>query len=312
MVLSRCTPRCRQHGFTLIELLVVIAIIGILIALLLPAVQKVREAAARVRCANNMKQIVLAAHNFHDAQQHFPGNSQDEGGWDWSYQKDRRSWSWLARLLPYLEQDPLYKQVNIDTNTLGESLPYLATGLAIFFCPSDNSMAISPSTNRANLQGVPVATSNYKGVSGDCWCWGTYTNKCNYNGNCNGLTSGNGVFSRGDIKSPATMAKITDGTSKTFFLGEDIPEIDAHCTWPYANGTLGTGAIPPNVMKRPDGTTYDPYLDWPEIYSFRSRHPGGLNFAFADGSVRFINAAIPVTTYRALATATGGETVEDY
>jgi prepilin-type N-terminal cleavage/methylation domain-containing protein/prepilin-type processing-associated H-X9-DG protein len=298
---------CARFGFTLIELLVVIAIIGILIALLLPAVQKIREAAARMQCSNNLKQIVLASHNFHDAQGHFPGNSQDEGGWDWNYQRNRRSWSWLARLLPYVEQDPLYNQAKIDSNTLAQSQPYLAMGLPVYFCPSDTSRSLNPSTNRANLQGVPIATSNYKGVTGDCWCWGTYTNKCT--STCNGLTAGNGVFTRGDIKTPRRIADITDGTSNTFFAGEDIPEIDAHCTWPYANGTLGTSAIPPNVMKRPNGTTYDPYNDWPQIYSFRSRHPGGLNFGFADGSVHFINAAIPLTTYRVLATINGGEVV---
>jgi prepilin-type processing-associated H-X9-DG protein len=251
---------------------------------------------------------VLAAQNFHVAQGHFPGNSQDEGGWDWNYQQNRHSWSWLARLLPHLEQDPLYTQAKIDTNTLGQSLPYLATGLAVFFCPSDNSRELNPSNNRANLQGVPIATSNYKGVTGDCWCWGSYKNKCETD--CNGLWTGNGVFTRGDIASPRRVAQITDGTSNTLFAGEDIPEIDAHCTWPYANGTLGTAAIPPNVMKRPDGTLYDTYLDWPEIYSFRSRHSGGLNFAFVDGSVRFIGDSIPLKTYRALATINGGEVVD--
>jgi prepilin-type N-terminal cleavage/methylation domain-containing protein/prepilin-type processing-associated H-X9-DG protein len=301
-------PRQRS-AFTLIELLVVIAIIAVLIGLLLPAVQKVREAANRMSCTNNLKQIVLAAHHFHDAQSHFPGNSQDEGGWDWSYQGSRRSWSWLARLLPYLEQDPLYRQAQIDTNTLSQSLPYLATGLPVFFCPSDTSRSLNPSTNRANLQGVPIATSNYKGVTGDCWCWGTYVHKCA--STCNGLTSGNGVFTRGDLKHPRRMAEITDGTSHTLFAGEDIPEIDAHCTWPYANGTLGTGAIPPNVMRRPNGSAYDPYTDWPEIYAFRSRHPGGLHFGFADGSVHFLSAVIPLTTYRALATINGGEAIAD-
>src|SRR5262245_65017996 len=112
----------RRQAFTLIELLVVIAIIAILIGLLLPAVQKVREAAARMSCQNNMKQIVLAAHAYHDAQLRFPHNSQDEGGWDWAYQSNRRSWSWLARLLPYIEQGNLYQQAKIDTNTLTQSL----------------------------------------------------------------------------------------------------------------------------------------------------------------------------------------------
>src|SRR5947209_8991695 len=103
-------PLCSQArpGFTLIELLVVIAIIAILIGLLVPAVQQVREAGARATCESNMRQVVLGAHNYHDTYKHFPGNSQDEGGWDWNYQKDRRSWSWLARTLPYLEQKPLY------------------------------------------------------------------------------------------------------------------------------------------------------------------------------------------------------------
>jgi prepilin-type N-terminal cleavage/methylation domain-containing protein/prepilin-type processing-associated H-X9-DG protein len=302
--------RFRSHvspGFTLIELLVVIAIIAILIALLVPAVQKVRESAARTQCINNMKQIVLAAHAYHDVRKHLPGNSQDEGGWDWNYQRNRRSWSWLARLLPYLEQDPLFKQANIDTNTLLQSQPYLAMPLPVFFCPSDNAVARGTDTERANLQGVPISLSNYKGVTGDCWCWGTYTNKCA--GNCNGLTSGNGVFSRGDLNFKTKLVKITDGTSNTFFLGEDLPEIDAHCTWPYANGTLGTCAIPPNIMKRPNGTLYHPYFDWPEIYSFRSRHAGGLNFGFADGSVRFISDSIPLPSYRALATINIGETI---
>jgi prepilin-type N-terminal cleavage/methylation domain-containing protein/prepilin-type processing-associated H-X9-DG protein len=301
--LVRGAPR---RGFTLIELLVVIAIIAILIGLLVPAVQKVREAAARSQCQNNMKQIVLAAHNYHQTRKILPGNSQDEGGWDWNYQKNRKSWSWLARMLPYLEQEALYKLANIDANTFLQSQTYLAQGLPVFFCPVDNSVSLHPSTNRANLQGVPVAMSNYKGVTGDCWCWGTYTNKCNQ---CNGLTTVNGVFARGDQGTFNYLSKITDGTSNTLFLGEDIPEIDAHCTWPYANGSIGTTAIPPNIMAKPNGQKYDPYNDWPELYSFRSKHSGGLNFGYADGSVRFISATIALPTYRALGTKNGDEAV---
>jgi prepilin-type N-terminal cleavage/methylation domain-containing protein/prepilin-type processing-associated H-X9-DG protein len=304
------TSRFRTRaGFTLIELLVVIAIIAILIALLVPAVQKVREAAARAQCENNMKQILVAAHQYHDEYKHFPANSQNEGGWDWAFQQNAKSWSWLARLLPYLEQGSLYQQANIDTNTFSQSLPYLGTGLSVFFCPSDNSRTLNPDLNRANLQGVPIATSNYKGNTGDCWCWGTYSNKCDYDGRCDGLTYGNGIFYRDNTISPTRIGQIIDGTSESFFLGEDIPEIDAHCAWPYANGTIGTCAIPPNIMAKPTGQAYDPYNDWPEIYSFRSRHQDGLNFALADGSVRFVSAGIALPVYRALATINGSEPV---
>ena len=303
-----------RRAFTLVELLVVIAIIGVLVALLLPAVQAAREAARRTQCSNHLKQIALAAHNFHDSESRLPYNTQNEGGWDWNFQRNQRSWSSLARVLPYIEQANLKDSLQIrnltpaDTNgnTFLQNQALLATHINVFFCPSDTALQKKTDDIRANLQGVKITLSNYKGVNGSNWCWGTFVNNGPTN-DCDGLLRGNGVFYRQDHAKKQRLADITDGTSNTMMFGEDIPSLDAHCTWPYANGTGGTTAIPPNWNKRPNGTIYDPYNDWPHLYSFRSRHPSGLQFAFADGSVRFVKDSTAQQTYRDLSTIAGGE-----
>jgi prepilin-type N-terminal cleavage/methylation domain-containing protein/prepilin-type processing-associated H-X9-DG protein len=308
----------RRRGFTLIELLVVIAIIAVLIGLLLPAVQKVREAAARMSCSNNLKQIALACHNFHDAEGTLPYNTQHQGGWNWTFQRSWRSWSFLARTLPYVEQSPLKDLLNIrntthtdpNGNTFLQNQALLNTPIKVFFCPSDDAISRQADNLRANLQGVMVTLSNYKGVNGSNWCWGTFVNNGPTN-DCDGLQRGNGMFYRLDFQKKKRLTDVTDGTSNTFMIGEDIPSINAHCTWPYANGVGGTTAVPPNWNKRPNGTLYDPYNDWPHLYSFRSRHTGGLQFAFGDGSVRFVRDSIPAATYRALSTVSGGEVVSN-
>jgi prepilin-type N-terminal cleavage/methylation domain-containing protein/prepilin-type processing-associated H-X9-DG protein len=315
-----------HKGFTLVELLVVIAIIGVLVALLLPAVQSAREAARRMQCSNNLRQIGLATHNFHDVESRLPYNTQYQGGWDWNYQRNQRSWSCLARILPYLEQSALKEQLQIlnTTNaanepgkTLGENLPILNTAIRAFFCPSDVAIQKRADDIRANLQGVMITLSNYKGVNGSNWCWGTYINngpastQTSPGSDCDGLQRGNGVFYRLDFMKKQRLANITDGTSNTFIFGEDIPSINAHCTWPYSNGVGGTTAVPPNWNKKPDGTLYDPYNDWPHLYSFRSRHPNGLQFAMVDGSVRFIQNNIAAHTYRAISTTEGGESINE-
>ena len=125
------------------------------------------------------------------------------------------------------------------------------------------------------------------------------------NGSSEGLENGDGILWRSDYLRPMRQRDITDGLSHTFLIGEDLPEKNVWCSWPYANNSHGTCAIPPNY-------TNDTPIWWPNTHSFRSAHPAGLGFALADGSVHFISEEIAIETYRALATRAGGETVKDY
>jgi prepilin-type N-terminal cleavage/methylation domain-containing protein/prepilin-type processing-associated H-X9-DG protein len=327
-----CPTRTRRSsGFTLIELLVVIAIIAILIGLLLPAVQKVREAAARAQCQNNLKQLALACHNYHDVEGRFPVNSLIT---DQSNNWVSPNWSWLARILPYIEQGNMYQQAGIPTQRLDGGAPIanpptnptqivVATQVKTFLCPSDDSSQ-GPRTDRANLAGMLVGVTNYKGVAGANWGYyrnatlpndagrppniatdARWINPSTINGSYNGLNDGDGIFFRADYRIKRRLADITDGTSNTFMIGEDIPSKNIHSAWPFANTATGTCAIAPNC-KRTNGTEFA-VTDWPNVYSFRSRHPGGLQFAYADGSVHFISDSIALATYRSLATISGGE-----
>jgi prepilin-type N-terminal cleavage/methylation domain-containing protein/prepilin-type processing-associated H-X9-DG protein len=301
------TPSARPRAaFTLIELLVVIAIIGILIALLLPAVQKVRESAARARCANNLKQLAIACHSFHDVEATFPYDSLV--GRNWNNNWDYPNWSWLAKILPYIEQDSLFKQGDIPNANL-DAHPDVATAKVMtFLCPSDVTIDEGPRTDQWNLRPRPVGQTNYKGVIGSTWI---YSNEARWNNTYpqgpDGLEYGDGLFYRNAYQKKRRLENVTDGTSNTFMIGEDVPALNCHCSWPYANGSTGTCSIGPN-SKHVDGTPYDPN-DWPNVYSFRSRHPGGLQFALADGSVRFISDTIVLATYRAVASADHGEVV---
>ncbi len=295
----------------------VITIIGILIALLLPAVQSAREAARRVQCANNLKQIALAVHNFATAQGTFPINRYGDYGhhavWGGPYE-DSRSWSWLAAILPYLEQQPVYQQGDIPDSTLASS-GVVDTSIAAFHCPSDvmGGLGAQRETSRY-MRDIVVGLTNYKGVQGSNFCWGDWINSGPH-GKCEPWFKGNGIFYPMDWQRQKSFAAIRDGASNTSMIGEDVwNETRSTCSnpcfglgfsWAHSTESNATAAIPPNA-RRPDGTEY-PEDDWTGHNGFRSRHPGGVQFAYADGSVHFISDSIELGVYRALATISGGE-----
>lgn len=309
-------PRVRL-GFTLVELLVVIAIIGVLVALLLPAVQAARESARRARCMNNLKQLALGCHNHEQALGTLPRGGTERGlpvpagandesccGENGAY------WSWIARILPYIEQDALYKQANIPTNTIGQSKAQVAIPLAVVYCPSSNANSKMTMSNPADFPAgtMILGVTCYKGNQGSNWDVGQWIN-IRYGDVREGMRNGDGVLFRNDARALPVLRlnQVTDGTSNTIMIGEVIPEVEDRNAWAYTNGAYATCAIPINV-KDANGKWFPPG-QWQNNYSFRSRHPGGAQFAFCDGSVRFLNDNIPLQTYRALATRDVGEVV---
>jgi prepilin-type N-terminal cleavage/methylation domain-containing protein/prepilin-type processing-associated H-X9-DG protein len=302
----------RRFGFTLLELLVVMAIIGVLVGLLVVAVVRIREAASRAACVNNIKQIALAVHTYHDANQYVPYSSM-EGPYG-PYGPSTLAWSWLARLLPYLDEGNLYEKANLEVNTLYESRDVAAQRIPVFLCQSDPTFGQGPRSDAADLgewnpPNINAGNTTYKGVMGSNWLWGDLRwRNPGANGQNDPFIQGDGMFYRDDYNNKKQLAAITDGLSNTFMVGEAVPDYSKWCSWPYANNAIGTCAIAPNA-KNADGSDFDPW-DWSNTYAFASRHPGGLHFGMADGSVHFVNDNIAIATYRALATIRGNESVE--
>lgn len=313
-------PRRRRQapsGVTLIELLVVIAIVAVLAGLTLSAVQRVRASAARTQCQNNLRQVAIAAHLFHDAERRLPYSQYGtRGGVPYGAGPWSSAWSWVARLLPHAEQQPLYAAAGVPGQPVLAS-GYAASPVVLFLCPSDPDATPSPRTDAGNLRGYPVGRSSYKGVSGSNWGddfdefqgqpgpFRTDWRNRGVNGSFDGLNQGDGVFYRADLDRPLALQQIPDGSSQTLMIGEDLQAKNWWVSWPYANNAHGTCAIPLNV-RRPSGGEYPPW-QWQNTSGFRSLHPGGANFAFADGSVRFVTSSVDLSTYRALATISGGE-----
>jgi prepilin-type N-terminal cleavage/methylation domain-containing protein/prepilin-type processing-associated H-X9-DG protein len=277
----------RRHGFTLVELLVVIAIIGMLVGLLLPAVNAAREAGRRTNCTNNMKQMGLALINFHDEQGHFPpgyGSFQNyvDGATDTS-----PGWGWGAYILPYLDERPTYKLINLSLPVQSQqNATAIQTFIKTYICPSDlpPQAAFAVTDGFAKTVGT-AAPSSYAACCGSD-AFDTFD------------ATGSGIFYR---NSKTRMADITDGASHTIMIGERA--------WAYSKG-IWAGAISGGVIMRgalntnpgsPDGSAPAATLVLSHCHlvntqgdtdggldDFSSLHPGGANVVHADGSAHFI------------------------
>lgn len=304
---TKVPERC---GLTLLELIIVMGLIGLLLGLLLPAVMRVRERSRMLECQARLKTLSTACLEYHELHEQFPpGQLFGEFG----VGPDSTAWSWMARILPQLGHHGLYETGGIPQRTLRDSKIADQT-ISTFLCPSDFARSAGPRLDAGNMleHQFAVGPTNYKGVSGANWgadesqqleagdIGARYQNR-GTNGSYDGLSHGDGMFFRDDYRVRRRLGHVTDGVTQTMMLGEDLPELDAYCSWPYANNAYSTCAIPPNV------NDWESRYDWPEVQSFRSQHADGLNFAFADGRVQFISDAIDLRTYRALATIAGHE-----
>ena len=301
------------RAFTLVELLVVIAIIGILVSLLLPAVQSAREAGRRAQCSNNLRQYGLAIHNYHDTTLRLPISISP-----WSEgtkpTPQRNGKGWIVSILPQMEQSTLFNQFDVNGGFNGDMFSAgginsaacrttMKTSLAVLRCPSDGKSE-NTSTLMWQWTDVEVAVTNYKGVIGDTQMGGAGSIHTGTLPDTHNTNRCNGIFYRNNYQDGLTMASITDGTSNTYLVGEDIPAENHHSAAYYANGDYSSCHAPPNFFPKPPTPDY-----WPNVISFRSLHPGGVQFCLADGSVRFVTQTIDHNMYRAFSTRSGGEVV---
>ncbi|WP_439624795.1 DUF1559 family PulG-like putative transporter [Gemmata sp.] len=302
-------PVATRRAFTLIELLVVIAIIAVLIGLLLPAVQKVREAAARLKCQNNLKQIGLAMHNYHGRMGHFP-DGFTSGAPVLDAEGTGPGWGWAAHLLPDLEQGNLAAKINFNLDIANSANAAARTqSIPLFLCPSDAAGVL---TFTAAAEGGPgicdVAFANYVGVGGTFEVTAF-------------PDSGNGVLYR---NSRMKVGGITDGTSSTLMVGERSFKKSPQTTWVgavtgSANPPLVSGYDhegPPTLCLTNTGEATEdpprvPNNSLGHVEDTTSNHIQGVNFVFCDGSVRPIRNTINAQAWEALGTRAGGEVVSD-
>jgi len=283
-----------RRGFTLVELLVVIAIIGVLVALLLPAVQAAREAARRTSCTNNMKQIGLAVHNYHDIHGAFP--------YFHSVSTGATGRNWQVPMLPFIEQGTRYDQMSQSVSSLvAPNLVLTQQNVPTYLCPSD-AFSTEPTTGADTNSTVVRAQTSYAVNVGDHKNSTGVGQAPDY---ANGtLANVRGVASRYGYT--ARFADVTDGLSNTIFVGECIGAFCAWQDWGYqsfATTAQGINFRNAEMQAKTIGPT-----DADKTIGFRSMHPGGAVFGMGDASTRFIAETINGVELRALASRNGGET----
>ena len=322
--------RGRTLGFTLVELLVVIAIIGVLVGLLLPAVQAAREASRRSQCANHLKQLGLALHNYHDSLQQFPSSyvaNTRHAQRDATTYDGPNGFAWGALLLPYLEQGNL--QSNLDFQRPSWDVanqPAVGAKVRTFLCPSSSGSSEPFEIKNGSGQVVGrFGMSHYVANAGQEEPWGQTLEDW--------TSLADGPLYR---NSPTRAADVTDGLSNTVFLGEHssvlssktwgavIPGAQVCANHPerYPITSCDWAATLVNVHSGPAAGEIDPDTGFPPIHPPNSplchvcqmyaEHPSGCNVALGDGSVRFVSQMIHQPTWAGLSSRNKGEVLQDY
>ncbi len=332
-------PRiARRPGFTLIELLVVIAIIAILIALLLPAVQQAREAARRTQCKNNLKQLGLALHNYHDVYQMFPFGGSVGGDIVALDNTGNNGFGWRVFILPYIDQAPLYNRLSLysptsagSSNATWKAYPEHLLGIPGYICPSEPQERVTSGAPGWTYSPDTASLSSYWGSSGAAATYPTAGNGCglctdgtspSVNCKCTDITTdwasgwhhasavkggGSGMFS---LRATSVgMRSVTDGTSNTLFVGEAKRGKDASGNQ-YA--TVFQWMDPWSMISTVNGINAPGYNNAYHRHAFSSYHVGGAHFLLVDGTVRFLSENMSLWTLTYLGTKAGNETVGEF